>query len=45
MIPTIIEEIINIKLKNTGWEIYSNKFNSKKKNKIKILLIIHLDII
>lgn len=41
IIPIIIDEIINIILKKMGWEINNIIFINKKKNKIKILLIIH----
>lgn len=41
IIPIIIDEIINMILKKMGWEINNIIFINKKKNKIKILLIIH----
>ena len=41
IIPIIIDEKINITLKKIGWEINNIIFISIKKNKIKILLIIH----
>ena len=40
MIPIIIDERINIILKKIGWEINNIIFINKKKNKIKILIII-----
>ena len=38
--PIIIDERINIILKKIGWEINNIIFINKKKNKIKILIII-----
>lgn len=40
MTPIIIDERINIILKKIGWEINNIIFINKKKNKIKILIII-----
>ena len=40
MTPIIIDDRINIILKKIGWEINNIIFINKKKNKIKILIII-----
>ena len=40
MTPIIIDKRINIILKKIGWEINNIIFINKKKNKIKILIII-----
>ena len=40
MTPIIIDERINIILKKIGWEINNIIFINKKKNKMKILIII-----